>query len=834
MVSNDIVFATTDSTDYTPPVVTFATSTDITNIANTTATISWTTNEPASSKVEYSTDTSYASSSISNNLNSGHKHVLNGLVKSTLYHFRLINTDASGNTATSTDYTFSTINTDDYTPPVITFATSTGITNITDTTATISWTTNELATSTLSYGLNTSYGATLSNNNLNINHTYELTGLTKGTQYHIQLGDTDASGNTMVSNDIVFATTDSTDYTLPVISSVSSSPVLDTIAIINWNTNRLTTSTLEYGVDQLNLDSSILDNNFNKTHAIAISSLLPSTKYYYKIKATDSNRVATSSEGFFTTSEPLIGEAAVQQKVALAKAAGAASGGGGGVLIINKVDRIPPLITKVVVSNITNRSATVSWLTNENADGYVQFGISSSYGAVSGQRTRVMNHKTILNNLQSGTQYHYNVSSVDASGNYSETSDKTFSTLSLKQELTVSPKNKISASSSSNIISTQISRAQNFFNLANQAIQKMVGVIRSSVSRVSLNLISSSLNNQQNSIDELAKLLPVPIMSGSPLVVTTDRSATIGWKTDKNSNSLVAFSPANLYNSSDPSPYIQVVGNSTEVVTSHSVTIRGLSPDTLYHYQLRSKPSVGAAAISNDFTFKTKSESLGIQKYDITKVTPNSASFRWVTNANTSATVSYTPYKNNKLDPTHTEKKFDKTLATIHNIVLNNLTPGVAYRVVLSSEDASNAVVKQVIDHFFTNKVGVAPNINQVQTISAISPGKNLRIQTVISWRTNEPSTSRVYYKKGVAKSGDVLSQSTSLDDNYTTKHIVVITTFEPGSIYSFRTKSIDYNGKTSFSKIYTILTPQQEDSVFQVIAKNFAGMFGWVRQINK
>ncbi len=830
--SADYTFTTTDSTDYTPPVITFATSTGITNITNTNATISWQTNEVATSSIEYGLTSNYSSSTLISSLDSDHRYTITGLTKGTQYHFRLVNTDASGNTASSTDYTFSTVDTTDYTPPVITFATSTGVTNITDTSATISWTTDELATSSLFYGLNTSYGSDKTNTNLNINHTYTLTGLAKGTKYHLQLANTDASGNTMISSDYTFTTTDSTDYSLPVISATSTDPVLDKIAVVNWDTNRLTTSTLEYGVDATILGSKIIDNNLNKTHSITISSLLASTEYYYKITAMDTNHATTSSEGSFTTLQPLISTTAMEQKLALATAAAAVSSGGGGVLIINKTDRIPPVISKVNISNITNNSALVTWSTNENADGYVQFGLDSSYGSVAGARTRTTNHQIQLNNLKSGSRYHYNVSSVDASGNYAETGDLTFSTLSLREALKVVSKSN-STSTTSSVISSQVTSIKHIFNLADQAVQRLVGVIKNNVSKVSLNFIASSLGGQQRSINELAKLLPVPIMSGSPSVTVTDQTATIGWKTDKAANSLVAFSPNNLYNRAVTKPYLQIAGNSTELVTDHQVTLRGLTSDTLYHYQLESKPAVGPAAKSNDFTFQTKRASLGIQKYAIKNITSGSASFQWTTSVNTDATVQYTPYRNNKLDLSQTHEKYNKTLTTIHDIGINDLIPGVAYRVTLSSKDTSDKVVKQVIDNFFTNKIGVAPAINQVQTISAISPGKNIKIQTVISWLTNEPATTRVYYKKGVAKKGDKLIQKTELDQNYSKKHVVVITKFAPGSIYSFQTESINYNGKISLSKIYTILTPSQEDSVFQVIVKNFQGMFGWINKMH-
>ena len=124
------------------------------------------------------------------------------------------------------------------------------------------------------------------------------------------------------------------------------------------------------------------------------------------------------------------------------------------------------------------------------------------------------------------------------------------------------------------------------------------------------------------------------------------------------------------------------------------------------------------------------------------------------------------------------------------------------------------------------------PIIYQVQTASALSPGRDAKVQTIISWKTNEPSTTRVYYQKGIAELGQELSEITKLDINYTKKHVVVITKFNPGVAYSFKVESIDSGGNISLSKIYTILTPRQKESVFQVIMKNMEDVFGWIGKI--
>ena len=91
--------------DNTPPVISsIATST----VNNTNATVTWSTNEAANSKVVYGTSLSYGAASSSALLLTSHSIVLSGLTASTTYHYAVVSTDAAGNAATSSDKTFTT------------------------------------------------------------------------------------------------------------------------------------------------------------------------------------------------------------------------------------------------------------------------------------------------------------------------------------------------------------------------------------------------------------------------------------------------------------------------------------------------------------------------------------------------------------------------------------------------------------------------------------------------------------------------------------------------------------------------------------------------------
>ncbi|MCK4417902.1 MAG: fibronectin type III domain-containing protein, partial [Candidatus Latescibacteria bacterium] len=92
--------------DTVPPQISEVSVLDITS---TSATVTWTTDEPSSSVVEYGTTTAYGLSAAGADSVTSHRVTLTGLSDFTIYHFRVGSTDPSGNTAWSQDSTFTTL-----------------------------------------------------------------------------------------------------------------------------------------------------------------------------------------------------------------------------------------------------------------------------------------------------------------------------------------------------------------------------------------------------------------------------------------------------------------------------------------------------------------------------------------------------------------------------------------------------------------------------------------------------------------------------------------------------------------------------------------------------
>ena len=95
------------------------------------------------------------------------------------------------------------VSTNDTTAPVIANVT---VTQITDNSARINWTTDEAASSIVDFGETTSYGWTFTNSALVTVHSQMITGLLPERLYHYRVRSSDASGNQAISGGSAFMT----------------------------------------------------------------------------------------------------------------------------------------------------------------------------------------------------------------------------------------------------------------------------------------------------------------------------------------------------------------------------------------------------------------------------------------------------------------------------------------------------------------------------------------------------------------------------------------------------------------------------------------------------
>ncbi|HVZ75797.1 MAG TPA: LamG-like jellyroll fold domain-containing protein [Candidatus Paceibacterota bacterium] len=208
----------------------------ISNIASTTgettATVTWDTAATSSdSTVWYGASSGTYTIKISSTpLIINHSIGLTGLTPFTTYYYVVVSKDNAGDIATSSEQTLTTV---DLTPPVISSVVASPSSN----SATVTWTTNESASTRLAYGLTSAYSTYTSETDTSprvTSHSKNMSSLLACTIYHYGAVSRDAAGNTATSSDETF-TTSGCDY--------SATPTSSSSGTINAHTTATTTVT---------------------------------------------------------------------------------------------------------------------------------------------------------------------------------------------------------------------------------------------------------------------------------------------------------------------------------------------------------------------------------------------------------------------------------------------------------------------------------------------------------------------------------------------------------------------------------------------------------------
>lgn len=796
----------------------------ITKLSNIRAEIAWLTDVAAESFVYYTDDLSTGTFQRAGNASAVTEHLvaIEGLTMGKAYYFYV--QSGAGEDKNVKDgqinYYYFTTGADTQ-PPIVYFDQASDV-SIADESAVVRWRTSEPARTTLHYGESEEYSETLTNNNFNTDHSFTLSDLKKGTSYYLEVNNTDENQNTAAPLSFIISTTDSTDITPPNISDILVKAIYDSSAVISFTTNEAAFAQIEYGntSGDYNLSTPLSAQNYN--HSFVISDLNPETTYYYSISVKDANdNESISEEGSFATLKTLVDADDANAREEAAKKAAA----GGGVLIVDKSDKVAPVISAVNVA-ATASGLAVSWLTDEEADAFIEYGLSLGYGKVAGSRAKRLQHSYDLTDLEPGVKYFIRITSSDSAGNISEPYEETIITREWDEGVDELSNLADEIMPDGEELSSEEAAANDGKFLS--VLNKTIDLIKNAAKYVSISVLEASLNEQQRMISELASLTPAPALVGEPRVQVWEDMAVISWQTDKKASSLLSVSEdaTELNNGS-------IIGNPNIYNTEHRVVVTGLAPNISYSYKLQGATPVGALLQSVTRVFETSIKSAKVENYTVNKRDDQNASFRWLSSVPTDTSVRVTPYRNDQLISTETRIFNDKNVSTLHEMTVSTFEPGVFYRVELFGRDAKGGIVSQTVDPFYTSDQELSFEISQVRVDSALSLVGSTKVQTIISWHTTRPAISRIYYRRAGEQNSEEWSGETKLEESHSKNHMTVITDFEPGVAYQFQIVSQDSSGKEIYSKTYSTLTPRQKESVFQIIVNNIEETFGWVNTIN-
>lgn len=444
-------------------------------------------------------------------------------------------------------------------------------------------------------------------------------------------------------------------------------------------------------------------------------------------------------------------------------------------------------VSNVKIGDVTQTSATVSWKTDVKGDSTINYGLDSAVGIVRTPEFTDKDHSLTIANLEPATTYHFRVVSTDVEGNKSATAGFVFTTLG---DLSKKLKTEIS----------KITDPKELEELSKQ-VQSVAGDV-----------------------------VKPPAIVGPPKVIPETTRALITWATDKESTSEVSLVPLKDFREGSSDPYTINQSNGTETSTEHSVMVIGLEPSTEYAFRVTSEDSLGLRGETAQDTFTTKSILPHINNPQISRVQETAATVSWNTGSVLArGNIDYTDTRTKK-----TKSVGDPVYATSHSVQLTGLTFGTRYQIIIRATNKGGDEEISKTLSFTTVRDVIPPIISKVANQSTLYPSEDTKVQTIISWLTDEPAYCQVFFIQGLVRSETKESDSLAKEVNPVTLHTQVVVGFSPATVYKFWTVCHDEANNESQSEDFVLITPIKEKNIIDLILENFQGTFGWVNNIGK
>ncbi len=458
----------------------------------------------------------------------------------------------------------------------------------------------------------------------------------------------------------------------------------------------------------------------------------------------------------------------------------------------------PPIISNVRIASTTKDTAIITWSTDKPGDSLVNFGKQPHYGMIRTPGNDKTEHSVKLEDLDSSTIYHFRVSTADTLGNQAVSGDFVFITEGFKD-------------------------IEDIEEVSSTEQKTLVGQAKAAIERITdpdaLKLV------QQELTEQAADLLRPPEVIGNPRAIDiTSTEAKIVWATSRESSSVVYYSTEAQFSGGD---YAQSSADLENMTKDHEVLLSGLRPATTYHFKVYSEDEFGLSGESGDVTFTTKSPLPTIEDVQIIKIEEDSATFAWSTDIPAAGAVIYENTVTGEI-----RSEGSPEFLTTQTVRLTDLTFGATYVATVRAENEQGEPSESEPITFTTVRDEEPPLISRVNNESTLYPGAETRIQTIVSWGTDEPSFCNLAYSEGLAPAENAVELARNADPAI--DHVRVITEFLPSTVYKFWVTCEDRSGNSERSEDFVLFTPEKEKSIIDIILENFEGTFGWVKNIGK
>ena len=258
---------------------------------------------------------------------------------------------------------------------------------------------------------------------------------------------------------------------------------------------------------------------------------------------------------------------------------------------------------------------------------------------------------------------------------------------------------------------------------------------------------------------------------------------------------------------------------------NHVVQLSDLVDGTKYLYQISGTDIDGNNVVSSKAEFSTRTRpKISDLRFETIDAPTTSLKFSWQTNIPTTSIVSYQGGGTSS-------SKAEADLKMNHEIIISGLSDRTTYSLQSKGVDEFGNQCLSDLSTFTTPNDTRPPKLrNLAVEIKSTGFGSAQKAQIIVTWETDELSTSQVEYGQGIE--GTEYSFRSKEDGALTTSHAVIVSELEPSKIYHLRAVSRDNSGNPGYSEDTTTITGKSQSSVIDIIMNSLSRSLGWMFNI--
>lgn len=264
--------------------------------------------------------------------------------------------------------------------------------------------------------------------------------------------------------------------------------------------------------------------------------------------------------------------------------------------------------------------------------------------------------------------------------------------------------------------------------------------------------------------------------------------------------------------------------------SKYTVSLEGLLDDTKYFYKINPVDQDGYEYEGTvlDFTTIPRPRISNVQISEVYGTSQPTVEVSWESNTAISSILEYYPIDN--IDFVRDEVDIE-LVSGERKFSISELLPETTYLLTVRGIDFIGNEAKSDEFRFTTATDSRPPQIFDLKVEATVgkqssSTNTNSSGGFVVSWKTDEASTSQVEYGLG---SDDSYTQSTSKDNDLSFNHTVVVSGLQPSTVYHLRPVSVDSaNNQTEGIKQIAI-TPEASESALNIVLGTLGEIFNFL-----